>query len=186
MEHVAPNYMPSVLLILAVVAGIVTYLGALGWLLFRKGITGPKFLGFMVGVFGLIIAVNLVLAFRAVSTFPGLEVDNSYVASQTFDADVKAQKALGWTLTPTYDARDTALDLAFTDAKGAPVSVRSLMVVVGRPTEAKDDMQPRFVKEGAVYRAVASLHPGKWMMHVEARAEDGTLFRQRLNIFVKS
>ena len=60
------------------------------------------------------------------------------------------------------------------------------MVLVGRPTEAKEDMQPRFVFEGGVYRAVAALNPGKWMMHVEARAPDGTLFRQRLNIFVTS
>ena len=178
--------MQSVILILAVVVGIMAYLGALVWLLFRNSITGPKFLGFMVGVFGLIIGVNLVLAFSAVETFPGLEVGNSYVASQSFDADKKAQNALGWTVTPTYDAAASELDLAFTDAAGAPVTVRSLMVVLGRPTEAKDDTQPRFVQEGGVYRAVAQLNPGKWMMHVEARAEDGTMFRQRLNIFVKS
>ena len=178
--------MSSVYLIVAVVAGILAYLGALIWLLFRKSFTGPQFLGFMVGVFGLIIGVNLVLAFSAVDTFPGLEVDNSYVASQSFDADMKAQKALGWTVTPSYDAKGTALDLAITDAKGAAVTVRSLMVVLGRPTEAREDMQPRFVLEGGVYRAVAALNPGKWMMHVEARAEDGTLFRQRLNIFVRS
>lgn len=186
MSNIAPSYMPSTLLILAVVAGIGLYLVSLGWLLFRKSITGPKFLLFMVGAFGLIITVNLVLAFKASSTFPGLEVDNSYVASQTFDADKHAQQALGWVLTPKYDAAGSTLDLAFTDAKGAAVTVRSLMVVVGRPTEAKDDMQPRFVQEAGVYRAVAQLHPGKWMMHVEARAQDGTLFRQRLDLFVKS
>jgi nitrogen fixation protein FixH len=178
--------MSSVYLIAAVVMGIAAYLSALVWLLFRKSITGPKFLGFMVGVFGLIIGVNLVLAFSAVETFPGLEVDNSYVASQSFDADSKAQRALGWTVTPSYDVKQSALDLAFTDARGAAVKVRDLTVLVGRPTESKDDMTPRFVNEGGVYRAVAALHPGKWMMHVEARAEDGTLFRQRLNIFVRS
>ena len=46
--------------------------------------------------FGVIIAVNLTLAFNAVRTFPGLEVKNSYVASQSFDADRAAQNALGW------------------------------------------------------------------------------------------
>jgi nitrogen fixation protein FixH len=30
-----------------------------------------------------------------------------------------------------------------------------------------------------------ALKPGKWMMHVEAVAPDGTLFRQRLDLFVK-
>ena len=31
--------------------------------------------------------------YKAVSTFPGLEVDNSYVASQDFDARKAAQEA---------------------------------------------------------------------------------------------
>jgi nitrogen fixation protein FixH len=46
--------------------------------------------------FGLIIAVNLTLAFNAIRTFPGLEVKNSYVASQSFDRDRQAQTALDW------------------------------------------------------------------------------------------
>ena len=40
--------------------------------------------------FGVIIAVNLTLAYQAVATFPGLEVKNSYVASQSFDVDREA------------------------------------------------------------------------------------------------
>jgi hypothetical protein len=44
-----------------------------------------------------IISVNLLLAFKAVSTFPGLEVKNSYVASQGFNDRKAAQEALGWT-----------------------------------------------------------------------------------------
>ena len=58
---------------------------------------GKHVLGIAVGAFGVIIAVNLVMAYQAISTFPGLEVANGYVASQTFDADRKAQEALGWT-----------------------------------------------------------------------------------------
>ena len=42
--------------------------------------------------FGIIIAVNILLAVKAVGTFPGLEVANSYVASQSFDARRKAQR----------------------------------------------------------------------------------------------
>ena len=51
-----------------------------------------------VAAFGVIIGVNLVLALSAVRTFPGLEVKNSYVASQTFDERRAAQEALGWTV----------------------------------------------------------------------------------------
>lgn len=142
--------------------------------------------GFMVGAFGLIIGVNVLMAYKAVSTFPGLEVENSYVASQEFDVERKAQLALGWTLTPTYDPKRKELELAFTDAQGNPVNVASLNVLVGRTTEARNDSYPDFVREAGVYVARADLAPGKWMMHVEARADDGTRFHQRINLFVKS
>ena len=56
------------------------------------------FTGFALA-FGVIIAVNLTLAFQAVRTFPGLEVKNSYVASQSFEQErrdqVDAQPAEG-------------------------------------------------------------------------------------------
>lgn len=46
-----------------------------------KELTGRHVLLMFVAGFGIIIAVNLTLAFSAVRTFPGLEVKNSYVAS---------------------------------------------------------------------------------------------------------
>jgi nitrogen fixation protein FixH len=150
-----------------------------------KELKGWHVLAICVGFFGVIIAVNVMLAFKAVSTFPGLEVENSYVASQTFDAELKAQKALGWTLVPAYDLGKQELELSFTDAKGQPVQLADLKVLVGRTTEEKDDSYPDFVREAGVYVAKADLHPGKWMMHVEAHAEDGTLFHQRIDLFVK-
>ncbi|WP_370272721.1 FixH family protein, partial [Pseudooceanicola nitratireducens] len=48
--------------------------------------------------FGIIITVNLVMATQAIRTFPGLEVKNSYVASQEFDDRRAEQQALGWTI----------------------------------------------------------------------------------------
>lgn len=62
-------------------------------------ITGRQVFGFTVGAFAIIIAVNVYMAYSAVSTFPGVEVPNSYVASQNFEAARDAQDALGWTLT---------------------------------------------------------------------------------------
>lgn len=149
-----------------------------------REITGKHVLGVTVGAFGLIFAVNFLMAYKAISTFPGLEVENSYVASQDFDKDRIAQEALGWTLKPAYDSKTSELSLAFADASGAPVAVKDLTVLVGRTTEAREDTTPNFVFEGGAYRATEPLHPGKWMMHVEAHSFDGTLFRQRLDLFV--
>jgi nitrogen fixation protein FixH len=146
-------------------------------------LTGRKVLAITVTAFTVIIAVNVVMAYKAVSTFPGLEVENSYVASQTFDADLKAQKALGWKLTHDYVGGKLRLD--FTDANGQPAPVASLDVLLGRTTEAKDDTHPEFALQSGVFVAPVALAPGKWMMHVSAKAPDGTLFRQRLDLFVR-
>ncbi|WP_054303104.1 FixH family protein [Gemmobacter sp. LW-1] len=147
-------------------------------------ITGRQVMVVTVGAFAIIIAVNVLMAYKAISTFPGLEVQNSYVASQSFDSDRKAQEALGWMLVPEY-RNGEGLHLTFTDASGQLVPVRDLNVLIGRTTTAADDQTPTFVREAGVYKAAVDLAPGKWMLHVEAHAEDGTLFRQRLDLFVR-
>lgn len=144
---------------------------------------GRHVLAITVGAFSIIIGVNVVMAVQAVRTFPGLEVANGYVASQSFDAERKAQEALGWTVTPAY--RDGRLTVAVTDAEGLPVAVRSLDVLVGRTTEAKDDVVPEFLRVAGVWQADVPLGRGKWMLKVEAEAPDGTKFRQRLELFVQ-
>ncbi len=149
-----------------------------------REVTGWHVLAIFVTFFGVIIAVNVGLAWQAIATFPGLEVDNSYVASQTFNAEMAAQKALGWTLDPTYDAKTQRLQLAFADTGGNPVTVGSLDVLVGRATEAVDDTHPVFVLKDGIYVAPANLARGKWMMAVAAHAADGTLFHQRIDLFV--
>lgn len=148
-----------------------------------RELTGTKVFLITASAFGVIIGVNVLMAVKAVTTFPGLEVANSYVASQTFDADRAAQQALGWRLDHTY--QDGVLTLSFRDAQGQPVRVNDLSVLVGRTTEAADDQRPGFTFDRGAFRAAADLGPGRWMLLVEARAADGTPFRQRLGLFVK-
>ena len=150
----------------------------------ERPLTGWHVLAMFVAFFGVIIAVNVGLAWQAISTFPGLEVANGYIASQSFDAERTAQQALGWTLTHGYDPDTHELRLNFTDAQGMPVTLAALQVLVGRTTAAVDDTRPQFTGNAGLYTAPATLAVGRWMMAVEARAADGTLFRQRLDILV--
>lgn len=146
-------------------------------------LTGKHVLAITVSAFTVIIGVNVLLAVKAVSTFPGLEVENSYVAGQGFNERKAAQEALGWTMTPGYD--QGRMTLAFIGRDGAPVQVSDLEVLVGRTTEAKDDTFPSFAWAGDRYAADVDLHKGKWMVKVTAKSADGTLFEQRSELFVK-
>ncbi len=148
-----------------------------------RKLTGWHVLFIFVGAFGVIITVNLTLAFNAVRTFPGLEVDNSYVASQTFDARRDAQLALGWTVGAEY-AGDR-LVLSITDRAGQPVQIERMEATLGRATHVKDDRTPAFVFDGTAYVAAERLAPGNWNLRMKAIAPDGTMFQQRIPIYVR-
>lgn len=148
-----------------------------------RELTGRKVLAITIGAFGLIIGVNILLAVKAVQTFPGLEVPNSYVASQVFDAERMAQEKLGWTL--RYRYVEGELILSFRNPEGLPVEAREVSALVGRTTEAAEDKRPDFTYRDGDFAAPLVLGPGAWMILLEARAEDGTRFHQRLDLFVK-
>ncbi len=146
-------------------------------------LTGRKVLVIAASAFGVIIGVNVLMAVKAITTFPGLEVPNSYVASQAFDAERRAQAQLGWTLAHAYG--NGAVTLDFRGPDGQPVMVDRLSATIGRATEAADDRRPDFVWTGSGYVAETVLAPGKWMILLEAFAKDGTRFHQRLDLVVK-
>lgn len=146
-------------------------------------LTGRKVLFIALAAFGVILAANLTLAVSAVRTFPGLEVKNSYVASQNFDEDRAAQLALGWNVAAQWS--DGILTLAFTDPDGAPVEVAELTALVGWATSTRDDFTPEFTYDGTVYATPADLIEGNWNVRVRALAEDGTEFRQRIPLLVE-
>lgn len=146
-------------------------------------ITGRQVFAVTAGAFGVIIAVNVLMAYKAISTFPGIEAANGYVASQDFDAKRNAQEALGWRLEHRYRPGHLVLD--FTDAAGAPAVVTDLDVLVGRATESKDDFRPHFARVSGAFEAAVTLPHGKWIVIVNAKAADGTLFYQRLDLTVQ-
>lgn len=149
-----------------------------------REITGKHVLIGTVSAFGVIIAVNLFMAYQAVSTFPGVEAKNTYYASQNFEAARQAQIALGWQVTDSY--ADGQLVLTITEtATGQPGAVADLKVLIGRATEAQEDQLPMFVREAGAFVAPITLAPGKWLLRIEAVARDGTAFRQQRQLFVK-
>ncbi|HVG47030.1 MAG TPA: FixH family protein [Rubellimicrobium sp.] len=151
--------------------------------LFRGPITGPKAFAIFSWFFVVIIAVNVVMAYQAVHTFPGLEVENSYVASQTFDAERKAQEALGWTARATIEGGE--LTLRVTGPNGAPVQGATMQAILGRATVETEDQVLAFAFDGEAWRAPVTVERGHWELRIDAVAADGTAFRQRLDLNVE-
>ena len=135
---------------------------------------------FVIG-FGIIISVNLTLAFNAVKTFPGLEVKNSYVASQGFNAERAAQEALNWDVAATLTGHELRLTFEQDGAAVRPVIDRAIF---GRATSVAADQEPVFRFDGGAFVATVDGGAGNWNLRLWATAPDGTEFRQRIIVEV--
>lgn len=131
--------------------------------------------------FSVIISVNLVLAFNAVRTFPGLEVSNSYVASQTFDKDREAQLALDWDVSAALDGNKLTLTIL---EDGQPISPEIEKVTFGRATNVQQDETPQFEFDGHALHATVQGGAGNWNLRIRARGANGELFQQRVIVTV--
>ena len=145
-----------------------------------KELTGRKVLAITLSAFGVIVAVNLVMAWFAVGTFPGLEVRNSYVASQGFNQRLAEQRGLGWDT--SVDLTGNRLTLRITDAQGAPVRANELTLTLGRPTTDREDFVPDLRYTDGAYQADVDIDYGNWLVIINATAADGTAFNQRIGL----
>lgn len=145
-----------------------------------RPLTGRMVLAITVTAFGIIIAVNLVMAWFAVETFPGLEVDNSYVASQGFNQRLHDQQALGW----TTDAELIGghLIVRITGRDGQPAPVATISAILGRPTTEREDTTPDLRFEGGAFVADVDVDYGNWDLRIDARAGDNTEYTYRVGL----
>ena len=127
--------------------------------------------------FSVIIAVNLTLAYQAVATFPGLEVRNSYVASQSFDADRKAQLDLNWQVSAVLHNHELRLVIL---ENNRPIAPDIISATFGRATNVAFDETPDFTFDGTALVAPVTAGDGNWNLRLKARSAAGVLFQQRI------
>ena len=90
--------------------------------------------------FGVIVGVNLTMATLASTSWTGLVVENTYVASQQFNRmaeEGRAQAALGWTGKLTIARGEVRYSLS--DAAGKPVPLHGVKVLFRHPAYEGED-----------------------------------------------
>lgn len=125
--------------------------------------TGRHMAAVFVGGFGIVIAVNLVMASFAVGSFHGTVVDNSYVASQKFNGWMQRaenSRALGWEVTPSRRADGRVM----IETRGVPAGA-VIAADLRRPLGAKDVMPLTFGPAGE----------GRWLSNEIVSADRWTL-----------
>jgi nitrogen fixation protein FixH len=147
--------------------------------------TGRHMLLVVFGFFGTIIAVNVLMAYAAVSTFPGLNAHNSYVASQNYNlllADAATQADRGYA--GRVDLLQGRLALVLRDRSGAPLGGLVVEALAGRPASAATDRVLVLEPRGEGYEAATPLERGRWLVEIEARRRGELVWRQTQPVVV--
>lgn len=149
--------------------------------------TGRHMLLIMLAFFGVIIAVNATMATLANTTWTGLVVKNSYIASQQFNdkaAAGRAQAALGWTSEWSIAGGEIVYRLA--DASGRPVAIDRATAMFRRPAHEGEDMTVdlRALPGGGVAGLVEPAD-GAWIIEVDAEAGLDAPYREVRRVMLR-
>lgn len=150
--------------------------------------TGWHMLGVMVLFFGTIITVNATMAYFAGSSWSGLIVKNTYVASQQFDTDVarvEAMKARGWTSAIEVDTQTVRYTLA--NALGTPIAADRVTVAFSRPVrEDQDRLIELQAREDGSYAAGHGLASGQWLVKATASKDDAVVYTDVQRVIISA
>lgn len=150
--------------------------------------TGKHMLGAMVAFFGVIITVNMIMARFAVTTWSGLVVPNTYVASQQFNgkaAESRAIAALGYKIVLSSGA--DGLSIKLTDPDGAAAVADSLVAELRRPVGTHQDRQMQLIRgSDGVYRGAGELAEGEWIATVTATSGGQTIYKRGHRFHVRA
>lgn len=135
-----------------------------------RAFTGRHMTLVLMGGFGVVIAVNLLMATLAVGGFSGVVVENSYVASQRFNGwldEARDQRALGWTAVPQR-LTDGRIAVATTGVPAGASVAAMIRRPLGRPDTTELSFAPdetgRFISRNPIAR-------GRWIVRLVISAE---------------
>jgi nitrogen fixation protein FixH len=133
--------------------------------------TGRHMAAILVTFFGIVFAVNFVMAGYAHSTFGGIVVENSYVASQKFNGwleEARAQERLGWSAGIKRD--DDGSVRVMLDGPGPQAR---LAAIARHPLGRAPDRELTFVRAAdGSFVSRETLPAGRWTMRLEVRDGD--------------
>lgn len=139
----------------------------------QRRFTGWHMFAILIAMFGTIVAVNLVMAHFAVTTFGGTVVDNSYVATRHYNrwlAEARDQEALGWHVKATIDP-DRRVRITAAAAKG-PLD-GAISAVASHPLGRAPDLALGFMPAGdGQYVSTRPLRAGRWTLKITVTSSE--------------
>ncbi|QDG78782.1 FixH family protein [Labrenzia sp. PHM005] len=158
-----------------------------------KPFTGKTVLAWLFGFFGVIFAANAVFLYLAFGSFPGVVVESSYKAGQSYNQEIaaaRAQEELNWQISSEVVKRDgTGGQLVVTaaDANNNPLYGIDLRATLKHPAQGNADIELSLTADG-VGRYIAKMEKlpvGSWNLILEIDQDGTRKFKSENRVFVK-
>jgi nitrogen fixation protein FixH len=159
----------------------------------KDEIRGRHVLIMMLAFFGVIVAVDLVFAYLAISTFTGLDTENAYLKGLRYNETLQAAEAqqdLGWTVKLDHRAVDDSrvrVSVAIESRAKRPVEGLDVTALWRRPTHDGHDrsLDLRPMGQGRYEAEIEIPLRGQWNLRIEATGARGQRYIQEQRIWLK-
>jgi nitrogen fixation protein FixH len=157
----------------------------------QRELTGRIVLICLLSFFAVVGGMNAVMIKAAVSTFGGIETQNSYQAGLAFSEQIAAshaQDALHWRVDAKVvpNATTTLIELTVTDDGGLPPIGLQAAGLLVHPTDKRADHALSFEEqERGKFRGHTEAAHGQWILEIELSRSGERLFRSRNRVFLR-
>lgn len=145
-------------------------------------LTGRHVLLVLLSFFGVMLAVNGIFIYFALSTFNGTASDNAYIEGLHYNeriAAAEAQARYGITHRTTFDGH-TGLGVVLVHKDDRPAAGLVVAAAISRPSTSRDSLALTFTERApGSYHAAPALQPGAWIFELTVRqSTSGTVLYQ--------
>jgi nitrogen fixation protein FixH len=153
-------------------------------------LTGRMVLAGLVAFFAVVVGVNGLMTYAAISTFGGVETESSYRAGLAFAnemASAHAQDARHWNVTAkaALNGDMTVLEVTARDAAGRPVPNLAAAAQLVHPTDRRGDVIVPLADSGAgMFRGETAAAAGQWDLVIELSRAGERLFRSKNRVWL--
>ena len=152
-----------------------------------RKLTGYHVLFMLLAFFGVMIVVNVIFTVFAVKSFPGEQVEKSYVQGLNYNQTLEArerQAELGWTSQIGVEDDATGeprLIVIWEDASGNGITQMNVKAVMTRPASETGQIEHELQANGPgrYELALGTLEAGMWNIEITATAPDETVVTAR-------
>jgi nitrogen fixation protein FixH len=155
----------------------------------KPGLKGWHVLAILLGFFGSVMTVNVVMAALAISTFSGVDGVDTYQHGLGYNktiAEAAQQERVGWTNAIAFAGNGSGLTITLIDREARPVPALTITGTIGRGATDQFDRVVAFHETvPGVYEApLGVMPPGSWFVSLEATGTAGT-YRLKERLWLK-